>query len=94
MQFERRFSSTTKKSIMSSLIPPFTAEEKKADFISFCIEQYAQQFKLSGTEVINRFSKTGLLEFLYNHYEGLHTQGGEFLVQLLHEMLTDREASK
>ena len=33
MQFEKRFSSITKKSIMSSLIPPFTDEEKKADFI-------------------------------------------------------------
>ena len=93
MQFER-LSRITKKIIMSSLIPPFTVEEKKADFISFCIEQYAQQFKLSGNDVINRFAKTGLLEFLYNHYEGLHTQGWQFLVELLHKMLTEREASK
>ena len=45
-----------------------------AYFLSFCIEQYKNEKGMNGVEVLNTFNKYGVLDYLNNHFEILHTQ--------------------
>ena len=59
-------------------------DKKRLDtayFISFCIEQYKEAKHLSGTEAMQIFSKYGVLEYLEDNYEPLHTQGRQWLME-------------
>ena len=40
-----------------------------AYFISFCIEQYKNAKGLSGEEVMQEFSKYGVLEYLHDFFD-------------------------
>ena len=48
-------------------------DEKLAEFISFCIEIYKMKRDVSGAEVAELFEATGLLDFLLENYDMLHT---------------------
>lgn len=61
--------------------------EKKAEFISWCIEKYAVANGLNGRDVANEFSKNGVLDFLGKHYEVLHTQGREYILETIRDFL-------
>lgn len=45
-----------------------------AYFISFCIEQYKNAKGLSGEEVMQEFSKYGVLEYLRDFFDVLNKQ--------------------
>ena len=45
-----------------------------AYFISFCIEQYKTEKGISGAEAMTLMSEYGVLEYLAEHWEILHTQ--------------------
>ena len=40
-----------------------------AYFLSFCIEQYKDAKKMSGSEAANTFNKYGVLKYLEEHFE-------------------------
>ena len=51
--------------------------DKKQDiayFLSFCIEQYKNSKHLSGSKAMEVLNGYGVLEYLAQHYETLHTQ--------------------
>lgn len=54
--------------------------EKKAEFISWCIETYAAEHGLNGRDVENYFSNKKILDFLGKHYEILYTQGKSYIL--------------
>jgi hypothetical protein len=60
-------------------------------FVSFCIERYALQTRLSGTEVIQQFERTGVLDYLFNNYEALHTQGWGYIFPAINEYMGREE---
>lgn len=45
-----------------------------AYFISFCVEQYKTEKRLTGAEALSLLSSYGVLKYLNEHYEILHTQ--------------------
>ena len=55
-----------------------------AYFISFCIEQYKNAKGLSGEEVMQEFSKYGVLEYL-------HTQSYQWLLANIDEFINLRK---
>jgi hypothetical protein len=61
-------------------------------FVSFCIERYALQTRLSGAEVIQRFEHTGVLDYLFNNYEVLHTQGWGYIFSMINEYMAGQDA--
>jgi hypothetical protein len=63
-----------------------------AAFVSFCIERYALQTQLSGVEVIQQFERTGMLDYLFNNYEVLHTQGWGYIFPVINEYMAGQEA--
>ena len=52
-----------------------------AYFISFCIEQYKKAKGLSGAEVLDIFVKFGVLDYLKDHFDILHTQSYQWLLE-------------
>ncbi len=63
------------------------AETKVIEFVSFCIEMYAKKHSVSGSLVAKSFEEAGIIDYLMNNYEGLHTQGEGYIIPLLEEYL-------
>lgn len=61
--------------------------EKKAEFLSWCIEEYAAQNALNGRDVANDFAKKKVLDFLEEHYEILHTQGKSYILETIADFI-------
>ena len=62
-----------------------------AYFISFCIEQYKNAKSLSGEEVMQEFSKYGVLEYLRDFFDVLHTQSYQWLLANIDEFINLRK---
>ncbi len=65
--------------------------EKKAEFISWCIEEYAAANGFNGRDVANDFSKKKVLDFLGEHYEVLHTQGKSYILDCISDFIRTGE---
>lgn len=69
-------------------------QTKKAEFAAFSIESYKQKLgEVSGTKVADFFSEYGLLDFLLENYDLLHTLGKEQLLAEMERYLKKRGAS-
>ena len=64
---------------------------KIVEFVSFCIEMYANRNAISGREVLSRFKKYGVLDYLERNYEALHTQGFGYILPLIDEYINNQE---
>ena len=62
-----------------------------AYFISFCIEQYKDARCLSGSKTAASLAEYGVLEYLAEHWEVLHTQGRQWLVEDIDEFIEARD---
>ena len=62
-----------------------------AYFISFCIEQYKEAKGLSGSEAMSLLSEYGVLEYLAEHWEILHTQGRQWIIEDIDEFIKARD---
>ena len=66
-------------------------QQDKATFVSFCIEQYAKAKGISTEEVVNLFEQYGISEHFCKFYDVLHTQGGQWLIEEIDEMINRRK---
>ena len=62
-----------------------------AYFLSFCIEQYKEAKGLSGSEAMSLLSEYGVLEYLAEHWEMLHTQGRQWIIEDIDEFIKARD---
>ena len=60
-------------------------------FLSFCIEQYMNEKKLAQNEVIALFSEYGVLDYLMEHFEILHTQSRQWIIEDIDEFIKERK---
>ena len=51
-----------------------------AYFQAFCLEQYRHRHGLTGSQVAASFARYGVMDYLADNYEVLHTQGHRWLV--------------
>lgn len=58
-----------------------------AYFLSFCMEQYKNKHKISGEEVATVFERHGVLSYLKDNFEVLHTQGHRWLMEEIDELI-------
>lgn len=65
-------------------------DEKTFEFISFCIENFKVKFKMKGKEVANLFYESGVIDFLMESYDLLHTQGKEYILSEIELFLQNR----
>lgn len=67
-------------------------EEKNiALFVAFCIEEYGAAKGMSGEQVLDLFSKYGLVDYLSEFYDVLHTQGRQWLIEEIDEYIEIRK---
>lgn len=62
-----------------------------AYFLSFCIEQYKNEKGLSPTEAIALLSEYGVLNYLTEHFEILHTQSRQWIIEDIDEFIKERK---
>ena len=61
--------------------------EKIAAFASWCIEEYSVFYRMNPTTVANSFAQKGIISFLEKHYEVLHTQGKDYILGTLDDLM-------
>lgn len=54
---------------------------RELQFLVFCVEAYARQNGLSSLQAYSLFKTKGLITFLKNNFEVLHTQGGDYILE-------------
>ena len=64
--------------------------EKEMAFVIFCIENYKVYRNLSGKEILKMFNNYGVLDYLENHYDILHTTGYQYMNKDIDEFLKIR----
>ena len=62
-------------------------------FVSFCIEQYKNSKHLTGDEAMRQLDSYGVLDYLANNYEMLHTQGHQWILEDIEEFIKIRQKS-
>ena len=62
-----------------------------AYFLSFCTEQYKNEKHLSGSDAVVILEKYGVLDYLAEHYEMLHTQSRQWLMEEINEFIALRK---
>ena len=60
-----------------------------AYFLSFCMEQYKNKHQMSGEEVAILFEQYGVLPYLEDNFEVLHTQGHRWLMDEIDEWINN-----
>lgn len=69
-------------------------DKKKQDiayFVSFCIEQYKNAKHLTGAEALQLLDKYKVLDYLSEHYEILHTQSCQWILEDIEEFIKLRK---
>lgn len=59
-------------------------------FVSFCMEQYKKHIETTGGSVADLFDRYGVVDYLYENYEVLHTQGSQWLMVEIDEFIKER----
>ena len=69
-------------------------EERKlqdiAYFVSFCIEQYKNAKGITGEEAMITLDRYGVLEYLEENFEILHTQSYQWILEDIDEFINIR----
>lgn len=62
-----------------------------AYFVSFCIEQYKNAKKMSGNEAMKLLDSYGVLNYLAENFEVLHTQSHQWILEDIDEFINIRK---
>ena len=65
-------------------------DKKINDFIVFCLEIYKTKKGLTGKAVHRLFKEYGVMDYLQEGYDVLHTQGDQWIVNDIDEFLKIR----
>ena len=65
-------------------------EIDKSYFVAFCIEQYKVAKEMDGSKVAELFFSNGVCEYLSKHFDVLHTQSRQWLIEEIDEFLNKR----
>ncbi len=67
-------------------------EEIKLGFVSSCVEFVASAMKRPYDEIYRRMHNAGMLkDYIYRHYEAIHTQSREHVTEDLIDLLQRKE---
>ena len=64
-----------------------------AYFLSFCIEQYLNDKGLNREQTMTLFSQYGVLDYLAAHFEILHTQSRQWIIEDIDDYIRNRKGA-
>jgi hypothetical protein len=64
--------------------------DSRKKFVVFAIEEYRNRRKIDGKTAIELFEKSGLLQYIDDFYDVLHSYGAEYLVADFDDYLKNR----
>lgn len=64
---------------------------KTLEFKAFCFEAYRARHKMTGRDAMREFKKYGVLKYLHDCYDVLHTLGRDYLVEDIDVFITARK---
>ena len=70
-------------------ISSYTGDDSIPVFLSFAIEEYKTHKGISGEEAARALEKAGVLTYLADHYDVLHTQGSRWLMEEIDEIINN-----
>ena len=68
-------------------------QQDRAMFVSFCIEQYAKAKGMKTEDVAKLLEQYGIMEHFCEFYDVLHTQGKEYIVEDILQVMKERKDS-
>jgi len=54
--------------------------DEKINFIVYCIEEYKSAAALKGKDVIELFNRYGVIDYIADYCEALHTTGRQYII--------------
>lgn len=69
-------------------------QQNVAYFLTFCIEQYKNEKGLTGEEAMKELNRYGVLDYLSDHFEILHTQSRQWLLADIDEFINTRKTQR
>ncbi|MBQ7006239.1 MAG: DUF3791 domain-containing protein [Oscillospiraceae bacterium] len=66
---------------------------KTLEFKVFCFEAYRAEKKLTGRQAMQLFKQYGILEYLEECYDVLHTTGREYLIEDIDLFIAARQSA-
>lgn len=66
-------------------------EKDTALFVAFCIEEYGASKGMPSDRVLDLFTQYGVIDYLSDFYETLHTQGRQWLIEEIDEFILIRK---
>jgi hypothetical protein len=68
------------------------AMSKESDFIVFCIENYKAYKNMAGKQTLALFQRYGVIDYIREFYDSLHTTGHQYINSDIDEYLRSRNA--
>jgi len=65
-------------------------ERDVAYFVSWCIEEYKKVLNISGEQTMDLFAHFGILRYLAENFDVLHTQSRQWIMEEISEVLERR----
>lgn len=65
----------------------------KMKFVVYCIEEYKDAKGINGKNVIDLFNRYGVIEYICDYYEALHTTGRQYIVDDISRYIKARQHS-
>lgn len=75
-------------------VDAYNGDESVPMFIAFAIEQYKNHKGISGEEAAAILANAGVLQHLEAYFDVLHTQGAQWLIAEMDEMVANHSAKK
>ena len=63
-------------------------------FLSFCLENYKESKMISAEETLFLFNNYGVLDYLSDVFETLHTQGKDYIMEEIENYITNKKLNK
>ena len=64
--------------------------DSKTKFLIYCMEIYKHAENLTGVQVLERFSRYGLFDYVTEFYEILHIHGAAYILQDINDYIAEQ----
>ena len=66
---------------------------REGEFFIFCLELYRHAKSMSGEAAHDLFVKSGARDYIFKHFESLHTTGNRYIIEDIDEFLRNHQAA-